>query len=589
MKKKRVMALFVASVMTMSMLAGCGNDSQESKQEDSAPESKEETGGEEAADSEESGSEEGSGASDVIAFEDIEFPDDLPTNPTLADQSWYDYDDMSVHYDLEFLTDHYGEEPPAQDPIAAWVSEKFNVTVTLTTCASADMENILSTRFTSGDVPDMFQLPSADFGFTLGGQGLLLDAREMYPYMPQTCKFVTKTMLKYSTMDDGTIPFTTKYAIQDSDTWALALRQDWLDNLGMSMPTTLDEIKEFARACTFDDPDQNGQDDTWFMTGAGGGTSFGCLRGFETWFGNPAAHEENGVLVHPMLDGSTRDWVAFMHELNDMKVLAPDWFTIEWETAKSYMLQDKVGMLRYPPTNLFAEYINAQNADYTKAEAWSYLPTLPEGLKGAAGGSAGAMLAIPKSSVEGDQGKLLRILHIMDAMCYGGDAYFETVQGGGNEVHEGYDGDVREYLEDGTSICALTSDHPGMNGTYSTTNLALAPWQNFGYTLKWQISTPTPDATEAEIAYIDRANAAMMTVAAYDKWPNDNMLSKVAEADLAPNLKEYTLQQQYKFVTGERSMDEWDAFVQEWLDQGGRAIVTAQAEKLGVAVPEEAK
>lgn len=67
------------------------------------------------------------------------------------------------------------------------------------------------------------------------------------------------------------------------------------------------------------------------------------------------------------------------------------------------------------------------------------------------------------------------------------------------------------------------------------------------------------------------------------------MLSKVAEADLAPNLKEYTLQQQYKFVTGERSMDEWDAFVQEWLDQGGRAIVTAQAEKLGVAVPEEAK
>jgi putative aldouronate transport system substrate-binding protein len=589
MKKKRVMALFVASVMTMSMLAGCGNDSQESKQEDSAPESKEETGGEEAADSEESGSEEGSGASDVIAFEDIEFPDDLPTNPTLADQSWYDYDDMSVHYDLEFLTDHYGEEPPAQDPIAAWVSEKFNVTVTLTTCASADMENILSTRFTSGDVPDMFQLPSADFGFTLGGQGLLLDAREMYPYMPQTCKFVTKTMLKYSTMDDGTIPFTTKYAIQDSDTWALALRQDWLDNLGMSMPTTLDEIKEFARACTFDDPDQNGQDDTWFMTGAGGGTSFGCLRGFETWFGNPAAHEENGVLVHPMLDGSTRDWVAFMHELNDMKVLAPDWFTIEWETAKSYMLQDKVGMLRYPPTNLFAEYINAQNADYAKAEAWSYLPTLPEGLKGAAGGSAGAMLAIPKSSVEGDQGKLLRILHIMDAMCYGGDAYFETVQGGGNEVHEGYDGDVREYLEDGTSICALTSDHPGMNGTYSTTNLALAPWQNFGYTLKWQISTPTPDATEAEIAYIDRANAAMMTVAAYDKWPNDNMLSKVAEADLAPNLKEYTLQQQYKFVTGERSMDEWDAFVQEWLDQGGRAIVTAQAEKLGVAVPEEAK
>ena len=264
MKKKRVLALFVSAVMTMSTLAGCGNGGQESKQESGASgsseeksaDSSEESSAEEAADAsqEESGAEEADSVSDVIAFEDIEFPDALPTNPTLADQSWYDYDDMSVHYDLEFLTYHYGEEMPAEDPIAKWIGEKFNVTVTLTTCAGSDTENILSTRFTSGDVPDMFQLPSADFGFTLGAQGLLMDAKDLYPYLPQTCKFVTKTMLNYSTMDDGTIPFTTKYAIQDSDTWALALRQDWLDNLGMEMPTTLDEIREFAKACTFNDP-----------------------------------------------------------------------------------------------------------------------------------------------------------------------------------------------------------------------------------------------------------------------------------------------------------------------------------------------
>ena len=36
---------------------------------------------------------------------------------------------------------------------------------------------------------------------------------------------------------------------------------------------------------------------------------------------------------------------------------------------------------------------------------------------------------------EGDQGKMLRILHMLDEMCYGGEAYFNTVQGGGNEVY----------------------------------------------------------------------------------------------------------------------------------------------------------
>ena len=144
------------------------------------------------------------------------------------------------------------------------------------------METVLSTRFSSGDVPDLVTLPvlptavsGKNFGFTLAEQGLLLDAKEIYPYLPQTCKFVTKTILDYSTMPDGTIPFFTKYSIQDSDIWAYAIRQDWLDTFGMDMPETKEELIAYAKACTFEDPDGNGIQDTWFMTGAGGGTTFG--------------------------------------------------------------------------------------------------------------------------------------------------------------------------------------------------------------------------------------------------------------------------------------------------------------------------
>ena len=61
----------------------------------------------------------------------------------------------------------------------------------------------------------------------------------MYPYLPQTCKLVTDSMIKWSTMDDGTIPFITRYATQDGDIWGLAIRQDWLDNLGMGCPRLL--------------------------------------------------------------------------------------------------------------------------------------------------------------------------------------------------------------------------------------------------------------------------------------------------------------------------------------------------------------
>ena len=41
-----------------------------------------------------------------------------------------------------------------------------------------------------------------------------------------------------------------------------AIRSDWLDNLGMELPTDLDSLYEVLRALTYDDPDGDGQQDT---------------------------------------------------------------------------------------------------------------------------------------------------------------------------------------------------------------------------------------------------------------------------------------------------------------------------------------
>lgn len=588
-KRKKALALLMTVAVSATVLSGCGNDGDQgnagsSVPKESTPQSSQAPASSQSGDSAQ--------APEVISFDDIQFPESMPANPTLAEADYYDYDDMSQHYELEFLTNNYGVEVPENDPIKAWLEETFNVTLTFTTCLENDLETTLSTRFASGDVPDLLRLPnlvnkSQTYGFTLGSQGLLVDAREMYPYLPQTCKFVTQTLLDWSTMDDGTIPFVTKYSVQDSDIWGVAVRQDWLDNMGMKMPSTLEELKEYARACTFDDPDGNGKDDTWFMTGAGGGANFQMFLDMEPWFGNISEHEENGVLVSPMLDGSTKAFISFIKELYDMKVLAPDWFVIDWETAKSYTMGDKLGLVDCPAGNLYQEYAAAHNGDYSVAANWTFLPALPDGAKAKASGQPGFCWAIPKSAVEGDQGKLMRILHILDSMCYGGDSYFQTVQGGSNEIHEGYDADVREYLEDGTNYCYVDPTHPGFT-QYGSDNLALAPWQTFGYTLKWQKEYCAEDAPEDYKFYVSKINEANSYMATYDRWPNDGLMSTVS-GDIAPNLKEFTVSQQYKFITGERSMDEWDDFVQEYLDQGGRDVIKAKAEKLGCEVPDIAK
>ena len=62
----------------------------------------------------------------------------------------------------------------------------------------------------------------------------------------------------------------------------LFMRSDWLDTLKLSVPETLDELKEVLRAFTQDDPDRNGKNDTY---GYGGVGVWGANGEFMPFFG----------------------------------------------------------------------------------------------------------------------------------------------------------------------------------------------------------------------------------------------------------------------------------------------------------------
>ncbi|CAK4836517.1 unnamed protein product [Aphanomyces euteiches] len=56
------------------------------------------------------------------------------------------------------------------------------------------------------------------------------------------------------------IPVTTQGYWSAMEMW---IRQDWLDKLGLKVPTTTDELMTVAKAFTNDDPDKNGKKDTY--------------------------------------------------------------------------------------------------------------------------------------------------------------------------------------------------------------------------------------------------------------------------------------------------------------------------------------
>lgn len=119
----------------------------------------------------------------------------------------------------------------------------------------------------SQDLPDVWQVWSPlDLTFAREGVNIPLDS---FIRRSKNIKRIAEHHFKPFTVDGEIygIPY------NGGGGTATYVRQDWLDNLDMEMPTTLAEFIEVAKAFTFEDPDQNGKDDTVGYTSIASGVS----------------------------------------------------------------------------------------------------------------------------------------------------------------------------------------------------------------------------------------------------------------------------------------------------------------------------
>jgi putative aldouronate transport system substrate-binding protein len=99
----------------------------------------------------------------------------------------------------------------------------------------------------------------------------------------------------------------------------LWVRTDWLKNLGLEPPTTMSDVRKISKAFTEDDPDGNGQDDTFGLVAQkdlwGG---FGGLEGFMAGFNaypNKWIEDESGQLVYGSVQPEVRDSLLALQEM----------------------------------------------------------------------------------------------------------------------------------------------------------------------------------------------------------------------------------------------------------------------------------
>jgi len=203
--------------------------------------------------------------------------------------------------------------------------------------------------------------------------------------------------------------------------YGVLVRQDWLDNLGLEVPHTIEELGEVARAFTEDDPDGNGQDDTTgfidreesFLVG------FRSLAGY---FGAGQKFEvtDDGEVVPAFATDAFKEAMEWYRGVYEDGAVNGEFVTMAKQNQQDAIAQGKGGIV---VTGLFEakNYMNiAQSANPDTPMAWALVNDItyddvPRRILTDTNGGFGGWLAFPKSRVA-DEEDLRAVLGFVDKL-----------------------------------------------------------------------------------------------------------------------------------------------------------------------------
>ena len=137
----------------------------------------------------------------------------------------------------------------------------IDLKLTMLPSSESDQDMKIQAAGAGNALPDLFMVRRPVLE-NLVNQGLVAQVDDCFEKMPvRTAQQYDADSIRNSSFDGHAYGFASPGAIAKNE--GLLIRKDWLDNLGLAVPTTLDELTEVLRAFTFDDPDGNGVDDTY--------------------------------------------------------------------------------------------------------------------------------------------------------------------------------------------------------------------------------------------------------------------------------------------------------------------------------------
>lgn len=235
-----------------------------------------------------------------------------------------------------------GASPTTEDSIGEqYLEETFNVDIQPVIVEATDYDQKVGVLLASGNIPDYIRVGNINTLSDYTKQGILkeIPVSDIQQYMPKYYDLSIKAdpnIFTYSIFDGknmgvaivnagGMYPIT------------VAIRADWLTNVGITkVPTTLAELEDAFYKFRNNDPDQNGEKDTYAMS-----MGADCVNGrkFQSIFGaygvNPFNWRvsDDGTLEYGFVTEDFKNALKLLQKWYNDGLIDPEFVTDNYRTS----------------------------------------------------------------------------------------------------------------------------------------------------------------------------------------------------------------------------------------------------------------
>ena len=569
MKQKQIIALVSATALAATALAGCGKTSEENPQTTAVKEA------------------EGTAKEDLPLSK---YPETVTIhlggslNPNAKIPEGMRYEDNSY---TRFLKDDLNIEV-----VYDWVA------------SSSDFGEKMNLCIGSGTIPELMNVNATQYRALLKYD--MIQPLDQYfdDYASDALKGYVESggeeLKKCISNDKGemmAIPAPNITAGGINEMW---IRQDWLDNLGLEVPRTWDEMAAVAEAFVTQDPDGNGEADTIGILGPGnsdhmnaiGGNQFGLDPLFSSFQSYPQywLQDEDGTVKYGSIQPETRTALEKIQKLYTDKLIDPE--MLVRSNCQEAVLSGKVGIFFGPwwCGYTVGDATLAGEADWRAyftplAEDGGYYthmaePTTQYVVASKSCKNPEAAFKIINYLIASQQQWVADGITSASGMVTSDFYPLFNVYDNADEIETSYDALTKYLAGEITMDDVDFSRHKLLkNDMEAVTELKKEPYDDFSLD-KWNldsdlaknnlprlVSILVGEAPSVNDKYIPVYNAYNgQTETMQTKWAN---LKKMEEETFA------------KIVMGKADISEFDTFVENWKNQGGDQILKEINDELG--------